>query len=265
MNYRYFSLGFLLLSSVCTAQTADYTKKLNGSLEISSLGQSGSYQLDSSGIPSVDQNLGTLVQSWRFANQQSATLSTSNNADFTITLMRPSLTDQNYSIKRVELFQNNVNIQMHAPTNAEELAYCNQENAAPKLDVICATIMPVDPDLAYSAEVYVAIKQTDSGPIVGIESLYLYSAQNSKLISKYARIAKEKYTEAALKWAKKNSQSFLQNRQVYLARVEFVIANNTSSWRRQENWAGETESWINDDFRAETKYVSQGSWELLGK
>jgi hypothetical protein len=265
MNIRYYSLGLLVLSSVCAAQTVEYSKKLNGSLEISSLGQVGKYQLDSSGIPSVDQNLGTSVQSWRFSNQQPVVASKSNNADFTITLLRPSLSDQNYSIKRVELFQKNVNVQIHAPITEEELAYCKQDNAAPKLDVVCTAVMPNDPELSYSAEVYVAIKKTDAEPLIGIESLYLYSAQNNKLISKFARNAKEKYTQAAITWAKKNSQSFLQNRQAYIARVEFVIASNTSPWRRQENWAGVTESWINDEFRAQTKYASQGGWELTGK
>ena len=265
MNIGYIGIGLLFLTSICSAQTADYAKRLKGSLEISALAQASNYKLDSSGIPSIDQNLGSLIESWRFANQQPAGPSTSNNADFSMTLIRPSLAEQTYSLKRVELFQNNAKNNVHAAETADELAYCTQENATPNLEVICAAVMPNDPDLAYSAEVYVAIKQTDTGPVVGIESLYLYSAQNSKLISKYARIAKEKFSAAALAWAKKNSQSFLQNRQLYLARVEFVVVSNTSTWRRQENWAGETESWINDEFRAETKYVSQGSWELLGK
>lgn len=253
----------LAITSVCVAQTAEYTKKLSGNLEINAFGQVGSYQLDSSGKTSIDQDLGTLVQSWRFANQQPTSVGSSNSLDFNITLVSPSLNEQIYSIKRIEYFQQNAKIQAHTAKSEDELAYCKQENVAPDLNVICQPNMPSDPNLIYSADVYVAIKKLDSEIKVEIESLYLYSAQNSKLISKIARNAKEKYSEAALAWAKKNSQSFLQDKEVYLAHVEFVIQNNVVSWRRQENWADETDSWINDDFRAKTKYVGQGSWEII--
>lgn len=267
MRFRLLALGSLscFISSVCLAQSVEYTKSLSGNLEVSQSGRVSTYDLPSAGATSIDQSLGSLVESWQFNLPASATGRSVTKADFVITLVRKSLTEDRYAIKRVEFFPQNAIPKARRAQSADELAYCKQPDAAPRQDIICPAVLPSDPELTVSAEVYVAIKKTDGEPQLSIESLNLYAGQNNKIQTKSVRIAKAKYVESALAWAKKNSAGFLQDKEQFLTRVEYVQVSNTNGWRRQENVADAPASWVNDDFRAKTKYVSQGGLEVVGK
>jgi hypothetical protein len=111
---------------------------------------------------------------------------------------------------------------------------------------------------AVSAEVFIAIRKTAAEPEFAIESLYLYTSQNTKLLSKVVQGATAKYSEAALAWAKKNGNAFLQDKDAFMTRVEYVQSPNNSVWRRHEKAKITPVDWVNDDFRSKTKFVSQG-------
>jgi hypothetical protein len=267
MHYRNVILiGICLLgSSLCVAQSAQYTRKLSGTLDISNQGRVSMYDLQTAGVPAIDQDLGSLVESWQFQLPTNSLGAKALKADFVITVVRKSLTEEDFIVKRVEFFPLKVSPKARRPQSADELAYCSQENAVARADIICSAVLPTDPDLAVSAEVYVAIKKVDGEPQFSIESLNLYSKQNTKLLSKNMRVAKVKYSEAALAWAKKNSQGFLQDKDLFLTRVEYVQVPNTLLWRRQENIADVPAIWVNDDFREKTKYVGQAGLEVILK
>lgn len=254
-----------IASSASMAQSMEYTKRLSGSLDISPQGRVSTYDLQTTGVPSIDQGLGSLIESWKFIVPANATGPKAIKADFVITVIRKNMSDEKYAVKRVELFPLRTSPKARRPQTADELAYCERLDATPRSDIICSAILPAGDALAVSAEIYVAIKKTNGEPMVAIESLNLYSAQNTKILSKNAREAKAKYSQAALVWAKKNSQGFLQDKEQFLTRVEYVQSPNTLPWRRQENVADAPAAWVNDDFRAKTKYVSQGGLEIIVK
>ena len=250
-------------SSASMAQSMEYSKKLAGSIDITAQGRVSTYDLQTAGVPAIDQGLGSLIESWQFNVPTNFAGPKATKADFVITLVRKNMADEKYIVKRVEFFPLNASPKVRRPQSPEELAYCRQLDAPARNDIICSAILPNDPDLVLSAEVYVAIKKIDGEPQVSIESLNIYSSQNTKLLSKSIRVAKVKYSEAALAWAKKNSQGFLQDKDLFLTRVEYVQAPNTLLWRRQENVADVPAAWVNDDFRAKTKYVGQGGLEII--
>lgn len=254
-----------IFSNAVLAQSMEYTKRLSGSLDISTLGRVSTYDLQSTGVPSIDQGLGSLIESWQFNMPANLAGPKAIKVEFVMTVVRKNMTDEKYIVKRVELFQFNTIPKARRPQTADELAYCERSDATPRTDIICSAILPAGDALAVSAEIYVAIKKTDGEPMVAIESLNLYSSQNTKILSKSAREAKAKYSQAALVWAKKNSQGFLQGKEQFLTRVEYVQSSNELLWRRQENVADAPAAWVNDDFRAKTKYVSQGNLEVIVK
>lgn len=254
-----------IASSASMAQSMEYTKRLTGSLDISSQGRVSTYDLQTTGVPAIDQGLGSLIESWQFNVPANVASPKAIKADFVITVVRKNMVDEKYIVKRVELFPLKTIPKARRPQTPDELAYCERSDATPRTDIICSAVLPADPELLISAEVYVAIKKIDGEPQVSIESLNLYGNQNTKLLSKSIRIAKVKYSEAALVWAKKNSQGFLQDKEQFLTRVEYVQSPNTLLWRRQENVADAPAVWVNDDFRAKTKYVSQGGLEVIAK
>jgi hypothetical protein len=258
------SLAFIA-SSASMAQSMEYTKRLTGSLDISAQGRVSTYDLQTAGVPAIDQGLGSLIESWQFTVPANLAGPKATKADFVITLVRKSMSDEKYTVKRVEFFPLKASPKARRPQSQDELTYCTQAGAPARSDIICSAVLPADADLVVSAEVYVAIKKIDGEPQVSIESLNLYSNQNTKLLSKNIRVAKAKYSEAALAWAKKNSQGFLQDKDLFLTRVEYVQSPNVLLWRRQENVADAPAVWVNDDFRAKTKYISQGGLEVIVK
>jgi hypothetical protein len=251
---------FGAIGSTAQAQTTEYTRKITGSLELSAIGEVTTYNVQSAGVPAIDQQVGNLVSGWRFepypAPPKKATI-----VDFVLTLTRSSLDDKAFSIKRVELTPQNPKVFIRGAATPEEMAYCQQVDATPRRDVICPATLPRDNALdavAVSAEVFVAIRKTDSGPEVALESLALYSFQNGKLLNKAATIGRPRYSEAALAWARKNAAALLQDRDFFITRVEYVQAANKLVWRRQENQPLPKIDWLTDAVRAKTLYVVQG-------
>lgn len=255
----------LLFSASSLAQTTEYFRRLSGSMEISATGQVSTYTLQSAGVPSIDQSLGNLVESWSFQPQKGLAAAVPYKADIQITAMRAGMEDKNYTVKRVEFVPQKTALAVRAPGTPEEQAYCQQAGAAARKDIICPGVMPNDPLISagvISAEAYIALRKTESGPQAAIESLYLYSTQNGKLLSKSVPPAKQKYSQAALDWANKNAVALLQDREYVLARVEFALSNNKAQWRRQEKVETGNIEWFTDAVRAKTVYVSQGGMEL---
>lgn len=251
---------FLALGARAHAQTIEYTRKITGSLELSAIGEVTTYNLQSAGIPSIDQQVGNLVSGWRFepypAPPRKATV-----IDFVMTLTRASLDDKSFRIKRVELMPQNPRAVLRGPSAPDELAYCQQADAEPRRDIICPATLPRDAALdavSASAEVYVAIRNTESGPEVVLESMALYGTQNTKLLNKAATIARPRYSEAALGWARKNAVALLQDSDYFITRVEYVQAENKLVWRRQESQPIPKIEWLTDAVRAKAMYVVQG-------
>lgn len=258
--------GFLLsfLPALVWAQGTEYSKRLTGTVEVSAAGQVQTYTLQSAGVPAIDQSLGNLVESWSF-KPQTGIAPKPVRAEFQITLLRASTEDRNYTVKRVEFFPENARITVRGATSADELAYCKQADAAPRRDVICPAELPANAELAttgVSAEAYIAIRKTENGPQAVLESLSLYGSQNTKLLNKPAALAKKEFSTAALAWGQKNAAAFLQDRDYYVTRVEFVQSNNRSAWRRQDKAEVPAIDWFTDAVRARTVYVSQGGLEL---
>ena len=266
---RYSTLAFglvaILFSVVSMAQTVEYSRKLSGTLDVDANGQVRTYDLQSAGLPYIDQSLGNLVESWQFVPSVILGKSQPVKVEFIVTVLRKNLEDPTYTIKRVEFSPTNAKVSVRGATSSEELAYCADTSAVPRKDIICPIVLPNDPlisDQGVSAEVYVAIKKTDAVPSVALDSVYLYGSSNSKLSSKALPTAKAKYAEAALAFASKNSISLLQDKEQVMTRVEFVQSNNKSNWRRQEKAETANTDWLNDAFRAKTMYSSQGGLEL---
>lgn len=265
--YRLFQLCGLLLSmapTLAVGQTTEYSRRLIGTVDVSAAGQVQTYTLQSAGVPAIDQSLGNLVESWSF-KPQTGIAPRPVRAEFQITLVRASSEDRNYTVKRVEFFPENARTAVRGAASAEELAYCKQADAAPRRELICPAELPANGELAatgVSAEAYIAIRKTESGPQAALESLSLYGSQNTKLLNKAASLAKKEFSVAALAWGQKNAAAFLQDRDFYLTRVEFVQSNNRSAWRRQETAEVPAIDWFTEAVRAKTVYVSQGGLEI---
>lgn len=265
--YRQLQLCGVLLSVVPTlsaAQTTEYSRRLAGTVDVSAAGQVQTYTLQSAGVPAIDQGLGNLVESWSF-KPQTGIAPKPVRAEFQITLVRASSEDRNYTVKRVEFYPDNARIAVRGASTAEEMAYCKQADAAPRRELICPAELPANAELAatgVSAEAYIAIRRTENGPQAALESLSLYGSQNSKLPNKAANLAKKEFSAAALAWGQKNAAAFLQDRDHYLTRVEFVQSNNRSAWRRQEKAEVPAIDWFTEAVRARTVYVSQAGLEI---
>ena len=252
-------------SAAGLAQSTEYFRRLSGTLDVSASGQVSTYTLQSAGVPAIDQSLGNLVESWSFLPQKRMVTQVPYKAEVVLTLVRTSMEDKNYTVKRVEFIPQKTALSVRAPATPEEQAYCQQPGATPRKDIICPGVMPNDPLITagvISAEAYIALRMTETGPQAAIESLYLYSTQNSKLLSKSVPAAKQKYAQAALDWANKNAVALLQDREYALARVEFALSNNKSAWRRQEKVETGNIDWFTSAVRAKTVYVGQGGMEL---
>jgi hypothetical protein len=124
--------GFLLsaLPVLALGQTTEYSKRLTGTLDVSAAGQVQTYTLQSAGVPSIDQGLGNLVESWSF-KPQTGIAPKPVRAEFQITLLRASTEDRNYIVKCVEFSPVNARITVRGASTAEEMAYCKQADAAP--------------------------------------------------------------------------------------------------------------------------------------
>ena len=266
MRYTLQVCGLLLsaLPALTMAQGTEYTRRLTGTVDVSVTGQVQTYTLQSAGVPAIDQGLGNLVESWTF-KPQTGIAPKPVRAEFQITLVRASAEDRNYTVKRVEFFPENARITVRGASSAEEMAYCKQADATPRKDVICPAVLPANADVAafaISAEAYVAIRKTDTGPEAALESMSLYGSQNAKLINKAVPVAKKEYAAAAMAWANKNAAAFLQDKDYFVTRVEFVQSNNRLPWRRQERVEVPAIDWFTEAVRARTVYVSQGVLEL---
>jgi hypothetical protein len=267
MRYHLILSGVLaaMFSSSGLAQSTEYFRRLSGTVDVSAAGQVSTYSLQSAGVPAIDQSLGSLVESWSFQPQKGLVTQLPYKADVQITVVRTGMEDKNYSVKRVEFKPQKSALSVRAPVTPEEMAYCQQADATPRKDIICPAVMPNDPLITagvINAEAYIALRRTESGPQAALESLYLFSTQNGKLISKSVPPAKLKYSQAALDWANKNAVALLQDREYALARVEFALSNNKSPWRRQEKVETGSIDWFTDAVRAKTVYVGQGGMEL---
>ena len=253
----------LLLTAVTAAAAAqtEYSRRVTGSMEISAAGQVLTYTMQPAGAPAIDQSLGNLVESWRFNPPPGGkTL----RVEFSLTLLRASLDERTYTLKRVEFFPQGAQPAARG-AGPDDQAYCRQAEVAPRSDVICPAVLPADPALAampVSAEAYIALRKTDSGAEAVLESLYLYGPQNGKLLNRALNLGKQQFAPAALAWANKNALALLQGRDYFVTRVEFVQANNTLPWRRQEKVQADAADWLTDAVRAKTVYVSQGGLEL---
>lgn len=267
MRYQLILSGVLaaIFSSSVLAQSTEYFRRLSGTVDVSASGQVSTYSLQSAGVPAIDQSLGTLVESWVFQPKKGVVAQAPYKADVQLTVVRSNMEDKNFTLKRVEFAEQKAPLSVRAPASPEELAYCQQAGAAPRKDIICPPVMPNDPLITagvVNAEAYIALRRTESGPQAALESLYLFSTQNGKLISKSVPPAKLKYSQAALDWANKNAVALLQDREYALARVEFALSNNKSPWRRQEKVETGSIDWFTDAVRAKTVYVGQGGMEL---
>jgi hypothetical protein len=258
--------GFLLsiAPTLAVGQSTEFSRRLAGTVDVSAAGQVQTYTLQSAGVPAIDQSLGNLVESWIF-KPQTGIAPKPVRAEFQITLVRASSEDRNYTVKRVEFFPENARITVRGASSAEEMAYCKQPDAAPRRDVICPAVLPSNADLAamaVSGEAYIALRKTDGGAESALESLSLYGSQNTKLLNKAAALAKKEFAAAALAWGQKNAAAFLQDRDYFVTRVEFVQSNNRAAWRRQEKADVPAIDWLTQAVRARTVYVSQGGLEL---
>lgn len=255
-----FGLLLIAVTAAASAQT-EYSRRVSGSMEVSAAGQVLTYTMQPAGAPAIDQSLGNLVESWRFGPLSGGkTL----RVEFSLTLLRASLDERNYTLKRVEFFPQGAQPAARG-AGPDDQAYCRQADAAPRIDVICPAVLPADPALAampVNAEAYIALRKTDSGAEAVLESLYLYGPQNTKLLNRAMNLGKQQFGPAALAWANKNALALLQGRDYFLTRVEFVQANNTLPWRRQEKVQADAADWLTDAVRAKTVYVSQGGLEL---
>lgn len=260
-SIRRAAFGLLLTAATAASAQTEYSRRVSGSMEVSAAGQVLTYTMQPAGAPAIDQSLGNLVESWRFNPPPGGkTLP----VEFTLTLLRSSLDDRNYTLKRVEFFPQGAQPAARG-AGPDDQAYCRQADAPPRRDVICPAILPPDPALAampVSAEAYIALRKTEAGAEAVLESLYLYGPQNGKLLNRVLTLGKQQFAPAALAWANKNALALLQGRDYFLTRVEFVQANNTLPWRRQEKVQADTVDWLTDAVRAKTVYVSQGGLEL---
>jgi len=267
MRFNGFVLGIigLLFTAPLLAQTIEYSRKVNGSASISAGGTVTTFTIDPAGVPDIDQALGNLVKDWRFkpaANPAAAPVA----VDFVMTLTRESLSGSEYVVKRVEITPRNAVLDVTGANSPDELAYCRQVDAAPRDDVLCPAVLPKNAELEaipVSAEVFVALRQTANGPEVVIESLYLYSNNNSKMFSKFKNIARPIYKQAALDWVNKNAMAFLKDKQYFVARIEYVQVENDLSWRRNERTDGDKIDWITEAIRNQVMYVTQGGLQML--
>ena len=261
-SIRRAAFGLLLTAGTAAASAqTEYSRRVSGNMEVSATGQVLTYTMQPAGAPAIDQSLGNLVESWRFRPLPGGkTL----RVEFSLTLMRASLDERTYTLKRVEFFPQGAQ-PVARGAGPDDQDYCRQADAAPRSDVICPAVLPSDQALAampVSAEAYIALRKTDSGAEAVLESLYLYGPQNGKLLNRALNLGKQQFAPAALAWANKNALALLQGRDYFLTRVEFVQANNTLPWRRQEKVQADAADWLTDAVRTKTVYVSQGGLEL---
>jgi hypothetical protein len=261
-----------LIALVCLLGTAavqaqsgvEYTRKLNGSIDVNALGEVTTYTLQPAGIPSIDQTLGNLVETWSFKPVIVIGVAKPVKAEFVINLARTSLADTKYTVRRVEFYPENLKTQTRRASSADELAYCRNPQAQPSLEIICPATVPFDAAMesqGVGAEAYIAIRRTEAGPEVALDGLSLFTATNVKVSNKAFDIAKEKYSQEALRYGQINAAAMLQDKDVVMARVELVQANNKTLWRRQDKIDLPKVEWLTDAMRQQTVYVGQGVLE----
>lgn len=260
------ALACWLGASAIQAQSGvEYTRKFSGTIEVTPLGEVSTYTLQSAGVPAIDQRLGSLVESWRFQPVAAIGGAKTVRAEFVVNLVRASLTDTAYTLRRVEFYPENAKLQARRATTPDELAYCVNSSAARRRDVLCPATVPADPTLGtqgVGAEAYIAIRRTASGPQVALDSLSLFTGQNAKVSNKAFAVAKERYGQEALRYGQANADALLQDKDVAMARVELVQSNNKTLWRRQDKVDLPKVDWLTDDLRTKTVYVGQGVLEL---
>jgi len=268
MRLRIFFIALLcsLGATAVLAQSGlEYTRKLTGTIEVNALGEVSTYTLQPVGVPAIDQSLGSLVESWSFQPVAALGPAKTVKAEFVINMARASLTDNKYTLRRIEFYPENVKAQTRRAVTADELAYCRNSGAEPRKDILCPASVPDDATLGaqgVSAEAYIAIRRTDAGPQVTLDSLSLFTGQNAKVSNKAFAVAKEKYGQEALRYGQANAAALLQDKDVAMARVELVQANNKTLWRRQDKVDLPKVEWLTDDMRKKTVYVGQGVLEL---
>ena len=268
MRFRIFLIALLCASgttAVLAQSGLEYTRKLTGTIEVNALGEVSTYTLQPVGVPAIDQSLGSLVESWSFQPVAALGSAKTVKAEFVINMVRASLAESKYTLRRIEFYPENVNVQTRRATTAEELAYCRNTAAQPRMDLLCSASVPADETLGtqgVGAEAYIAIRRTDAGPQVALDSLSLFTGQNAKVSNKAFAVAKEKYSQEALRYGQANAAALLQNKDVAMARVELVQANNKTLWRRQDKVDLPKVDWLTDDMRRKNVYVGQGVLEL---
>lgn len=268
MRFRLFliALSCSLCATAALAQSGmEYSRKLSGTIEVNALGEVSTYSLQPVGVPAIDQSLGSLVESWSFQPVAALGPAKTVKAEFVINMARSNLTDSKYTLRRIEFYPENVKLQTRRASTPDELAYCRNPGAETRKDVLCPATVPDDAMLGaqgVSAEAYIAIRRTDSGPQVALDSLSLFTAQNAKVSNKAFAVAKEKYGQEALRYGQANATALLQDKDVAMARVELVQANNKTPWRRQDKVDLPKVDWLTDDMRRKTVYVGQGVLEL---
>lgn len=268
MRFRLFliALSCSLCATAALAQSGmEYSRKLSGTIEVNALGEVSTYSLQPAGVPAIDQSLGSLVESWSFQPVATPGPAKTVKAEFVINMARANLTDSKYSLRRVEFYPENVKLQTRRASSPEDLAYCRDSGAGARKDVLCPASVPDDATLGaqgVSAEAYIAVRRTESGPQVALDSLSLFTAQNAKVSNKAFAVAKEKYGQEALRYGQANAAALLQDKDVAMARVELVQANNKTLWRRQDKVDLPKVDWLSDDMRRKTVYVGQGVLEL---
>ena len=114
----------LLCASGTTAVLAqsglEYTRKLTGTIEVNALGEVSTYTLQPVGVPAIDQSLGSLVESWSFQPVAALGSAKTVKAEFVINMVRASLAESKYTLRRIEFYPENVNVQTRRATTAEE-------------------------------------------------------------------------------------------------------------------------------------------------
>lgn len=260
------ALACSLCAAAVQAQSGvEYTRKFTGTIEVTPLGEVSTYTLQSAGVPAIDQSLGSLVESWRFQPVALTGGAKTVRAEFVINLVRATLTDSKYTLRRVEFYPENAKPQARRAVTPDELAYCANSAAGQRKDVMCPATVPADPTLGtqgVGAEAYIAIRRTESGPQVLLDSLSLFTGQNAKVSNKAFAVAKERYGQEALRYGQANAEALLQDKDVAMARVELVQVNNKTLWRRQDKVDLPKVDWLTEDMRRKTVYVGQGVLEL---
>ena len=133
-SIRRAAFGLLLTAATAAASAqTEYSRRVSGNMEVSATGQVLTYTMQPAGAPAIDQSLGNLVESWRFRPLPGGrTL----RVEFSLTLMRASLDERTYTLKRVEFFPQGAQ-PVARGAGPDDQAYCRQADAPPRSDVIC--------------------------------------------------------------------------------------------------------------------------------